>query len=136
MDGGTGSSDRGVEGVGAGLPVAGTVGTVEAGGCKVGGAGATTEDDDVTTGGAGLSEVDVGPASTGSTSPGPAGGSFRPVAAGLVPVVRTVSVTVDTATRVWVASRAARTSRAAPSTTTVSVTVDIVVPVSNGSVHH
>ncbi|MDX8034788.1 hypothetical protein SK803_31620 [Lentzea sp. BCCO 10_0856] len=42
------------------------------------------------------------------------------------------------ATRVCVAvaNRAAATSRARPSTTTVSVTVDIETPVSKGSVHH
>ncbi|WP_157985084.1 hypothetical protein [Lentzea terrae] len=82
-----------------------------------------------------VSEED-GKVSVDSSSSGPAGGSFRPVAADLAPVARTVSVTVDTATRVCVAIRAARTSRAAPSTTTVSVTVDSEVPVSNGSVHH
>jgi hypothetical protein len=137
VEGGTGSSDRGAEGVG--VPVTGAVGDDEAGGTTTGGtcgAGGKA-DDDVTTGGAALSELDGGTTSVGSSSRGPAGGSFRPVTGGFPPaVLRTVSVTVDTATRVCVANRAARTSRAAPSTTTVSVTVDSEVPVSNGSVHH
>lgn len=126
--GGVGSSDRGVEGVG----VAVTGGADEAGGSNTGGGGTTEEVDDIT--GVEVSEED-GRVSIGSSS-GSAGGSFRPVAGGFVEVARTVSVTVDTATRVCVASRAARTSRAAPSTTTVSVTVDSGEPVSNGSVHH
>ncbi|WP_189258600.1 hypothetical protein [Lentzea flava] len=92
-----------------------------------------TELDEVTTGGAEVSEEDVGTGSPGSSAPGD---SFRGAAGGFAPVARTVSVTVDTATRVCVASRAARASRAAPSTTTVSVTVDREVAVSNGSVHH
>ncbi len=92
-----------------------------------GGAGGTLEADVVTT--EVLSGVD-GPSSGSSSGKG----SFRPVAAGFVEETRTVSVTVET--RVCVAIRAARTSRACPSTTTVSVTVDNVVPVSNGSVHH
>ncbi len=112
----------------------GSAGADVTGGSSTGGAGSTL---DVTTGGAEVSEEDGGAGFVGSASPGGcSGGSLRPVAGGFAEiVVRTVSVTVDTATLVWVASRAALSSRACPSITTVSVTV-AVVNASNGSVHH
>ncbi len=134
LDGGTGSSDRGVDGGTAGVSPPGPDDTGGAGGAggtvapeETGGAGETPALE-VPAGGAAVSEVD----DSSSTSEGT---SFRAAALGFTPDAdtRTVSVTVDTATRVCVAIRAARTSRAFPSATTVSVTVEVV---SNGSVHH
>ena len=91
-----GSSDRGVEGVGV---TTGDEGADEAGGSKTGGGAGTTGDDDTT--GEEVSEEDgnVKVGSDSPVSPGPAG-SFRPVAGARVALTRTVSVTVDTATRV------------------------------------
>ena len=91
---------------------------------------------------------------TGSDSSTEGAGSFRPAAEGFPAEddARTVSVTVAPETRVEagaavvdpavvdpaVVDRAVvvRAARAAPSTTTVSVTVDRATPVSKGSVHH
>lgn len=124
----TGSSARGVEG---GFSAGGSTGGAAGAGVSTTGGGAvstvdTTAEVVVATGGESDSEGGVG-----CSSPG----SFRPVAAGLVVETRTVSVTVEPTTRVWVAIRAALTSLAAPSATTVSVTVASDTPVSKGSVH-
>ncbi|MCG8924071.1 hypothetical protein [Lentzea sp. CC55] len=76
---------------------------------------------------------------TGSDSSTDGAGSLRPAAEGFATEddARTVSVTVATETRVEAGAAAPdRAARAAPSTTTVSVTVDRATPVSKGSVHH
>lgn len=129
MTGGTGSSARGVDEGGTSVAGASTGGTAVETGTSAGGAGSTV---DTTT----VVVVTTGEEADGGSSSGSAG-SFRPVAAGLTEDTRTVSVTVaPPTTRVCVATRAARASRAAPCTTTVSVTVASETPVSNGSVHH
>ncbi|WP_143022783.1 hypothetical protein [Lentzea jiangxiensis] len=86
---------------------------------------------------------------TGSDSSTEGAGSFRPAAEGFPAEddARTVSVTVAPETRVEAGAAVVdpavvdpavvdRAARAAPSTTTVSVTVDRATPVSKGSVHH